>query len=188
VGLPKSWIEQEYNGCTWYWCGKLTGGKCEKWHAHNPKECKGDRSLEEIQTNFMTKKLMSDSSSPFSRTWQLTLKDEPDKLQKSMVSADFNLNGPTSPTSEGQIITNVDVILNEADRQPTSDMTKLLMFHHHYGDKPFPRLQKMAQQGQLPKQLATCRIPTCAAFHYSKATRQPWRWEIVKTYNSTNQT
>jgi hypothetical protein len=24
-----------------YWCGKETGGKCEKWHAHKPKECKG---------------------------------------------------------------------------------------------------------------------------------------------------
>lgn len=25
----------------WYWCGKSTGGKCECWRAHNPKECKG---------------------------------------------------------------------------------------------------------------------------------------------------
>jgi hypothetical protein len=50
-----------------------------------------------------------------------------------MLSAEFNLNGPTTPTSEGRMTTNVDVILNEEDRQPTSDMAKLLMFHHRYG-------------------------------------------------------
>jgi hypothetical protein len=45
---PKKWKapkagdkkEVSYKGHTWYWCGKDTGGKCEKWRAHNPKECK----------------------------------------------------------------------------------------------------------------------------------------------------
>ena len=32
---------QEYKGHKWHWCGKDTGGKCEKWRAHEPKECKG---------------------------------------------------------------------------------------------------------------------------------------------------
>jgi len=48
-GHPKTWSppksgdkkEMEYKGHTWYWCGKDTGGKCEKWRAHKPKECKG---------------------------------------------------------------------------------------------------------------------------------------------------
>jgi hypothetical protein len=71
------------------------------------------------------------------------------------------------------MITNVDVNLNEEDRQRTSDMAKLLMFHHCYGHISFPRLQEMAQQGQLPKQLATCIIPTCAACFNSKATYCP---------------
>jgi hypothetical protein len=31
-----------YKGHMWYWCvGKETGGKCEKWRAHKPKEFKG---------------------------------------------------------------------------------------------------------------------------------------------------
>ena len=46
---PKKWPapkagdkkEVEFKGHTWYWCGKDTGGKCEKWRAHKPKECKG---------------------------------------------------------------------------------------------------------------------------------------------------
>jgi hypothetical protein len=46
---PKKWKapkpndkkEVEFKGHTWYWCGKDTGGKCEKWRAHKPSECKG---------------------------------------------------------------------------------------------------------------------------------------------------
>ncbi len=39
---PKSGDKKEamYKGHMWYWCGKETGGKCEKWRAHKPKECK----------------------------------------------------------------------------------------------------------------------------------------------------
>lgn len=51
---PKKWKapkkedkkEVEFKGHTWYWCGKDTGGKCEKWRAHKPKECKGLASTE----------------------------------------------------------------------------------------------------------------------------------------------
>jgi hypothetical protein len=57
---PKLWdrpkagdhVERKYRERTWYWRGKFTGGKCEKWRAHNPKDCKGDRSLEEMQKSF----------------------------------------------------------------------------------------------------------------------------------------
>jgi hypothetical protein len=40
---PKSRDKKEANfkGHTWYWCSKETGGKCEKWRAHKPSECKG---------------------------------------------------------------------------------------------------------------------------------------------------
>jgi hypothetical protein len=48
-GHPKTWPppkgddkrEGKYKDHTWYWCGKDTGGKCEKWRAHKPKECMG---------------------------------------------------------------------------------------------------------------------------------------------------
>jgi hypothetical protein len=46
---PKTWPppkpgdkkEAEYKGYRWFWCGKDTGGKCECWRAHDPKECQG---------------------------------------------------------------------------------------------------------------------------------------------------
>ena len=31
---PKTWLERQ-----WYWCGKSTGGKCEKWRQHKPTAC-----------------------------------------------------------------------------------------------------------------------------------------------------
>ena len=30
-----------WNGMTWHWCGKATGGKCERWRCHKGKDCKG---------------------------------------------------------------------------------------------------------------------------------------------------
>ena len=40
---PKPGDKKEitYKGHTWHWCGKETGGKCEKWRAHKPDECQG---------------------------------------------------------------------------------------------------------------------------------------------------
>jgi hypothetical protein len=46
---PKTWAAPkagekktvQYKGYDWHWCGKDTGGKCEKWRTHDPKECKG---------------------------------------------------------------------------------------------------------------------------------------------------
>ncbi len=48
-GHPKTWPppkgdnkkEGKYKDHTWYWCGKDTDGKCEKWRAHKPKEYMG---------------------------------------------------------------------------------------------------------------------------------------------------
>ena len=31
----------QYKGHDWHWCGRDTGGKCEKWRAHEPSECMG---------------------------------------------------------------------------------------------------------------------------------------------------
>ena len=46
---PENWpapksvdkMEVTFKGHTWYWCGRDTGGKCEKWRAHKLMECKG---------------------------------------------------------------------------------------------------------------------------------------------------
>ena len=42
------------------------------------------------------------------------------------------------------------------------------------------KLQEMARQGKISKKLAKCRIPTCSACLYSKATKRPWRGKESK--------
>ena len=66
---PKNWKapkqgdkkEVEYKGHTWHWCGKDTGGKCEKWRAHKSKECKG------LATDASGDKRKRESTSPDKR-------------------------------------------------------------------------------------------------------------------------
>ena len=46
---PKNWpppkagdkITLKCKGHDWHWCGKETGGQCDKWRAHDPKKCEG---------------------------------------------------------------------------------------------------------------------------------------------------
>ena len=42
---PKTWMNE-----LWYWCGKKTGGKCEKYRKHQPSQC-GGRSYSACGTN-----------------------------------------------------------------------------------------------------------------------------------------
>ena len=105
-----------------------------------------------------------------------------DDLNASATPVDFNLNGPSKPTSEGEktATTSVtNVITDEEDRQP-SDLAELLMAHHQYGHISMKKIQEMARQGIFPKRLAKCRVPTCSACLYSKATKRPWRGKESK--------
>ena len=91
---------------------------------------------------------------------------------------DFRLNGPSTKASEGEgtasITSTPNVIVDEEDRQP-GDLSQLLQIHHQYGHISMRKLQEMARQGIIPKRLPKCRVPTCSACLYSKATRKPWR-------------
>ena len=105
-------------------------------------------------------------------------------FKDTATTVDFDLNGPTTPASEGESkasqptsITNI--ITDEEDRQP-SDLAELLMLHHQYGHISMRKLQEMAKQGVIPKRLAKCRVPTCSACLYSKATKRPWRGKESK--------
>jgi hypothetical protein len=42
----------------------------------------------------------------------------------------------------------------------------------------------MAKSGILPKHLAACRVPKCAACYYGKASRRPWREKGVDNKNN----
>ena len=99
---------------------------------------------------------------------------------------EFDLNGPTTPASEGERTapptSTINIISDEEDRQ-SSDLAELLMLHQQHGHISMRKLQEMAKQGIIPKRLAKCRIPTCSACLYSKATKKPWRGKESKGGN-----
>lgn len=76
----------------------------------------------------------------------------------------------------------LDIPVVEDENTPhLEDPTKdLLIWHYRLGHLPFSRVQAMAKAGDLPKRLASCRIPECAACRFGKATKVPWRVEIAR--------
>jgi hypothetical protein len=52
---------------------------------------------------------------------------------------------------------------------------QLLHWHYRLGHVPFKKIQARAHQGRLPKALANCKAPQCAACLYAKATKRAWR-------------
>jgi len=82
---------------------------------------------------------------------------------------------PTTTDMELPRTTNVNIILDEEDRQPANDLAELLAIHHQFGHISMRKLQEMAKQGILPRRLSKCRVPTCSACLYAKATKRPWR-------------
>ena len=67
------------------------------------------------------------------------------------------------------------VAVDEEDRQESTPEAELLMAHHQFQHISFSKLQEMARQGILPRRLAKCKIPTCSACLYGKATKRAWR-------------
>ena len=72
------------------------------------------------------------------------------------------------------------VIVDEEDRQETTPEAELLLAHHRFQHISFSKLQEMARQGILPKKLAHCKIPSCSACLYGKATKRAWRSKLGK--------
>ena len=69
---------------------------------------------------------------------------------------------------------NTSIIVDEEDRQKSTPEAELLMAHHRFQHISFSKLQEMAHQGILPRRLAHCKIPSCSACLYGKATKRAW--------------
>jgi hypothetical protein len=124
---------------------------------------------------------------PWKSPWQPAKVDPPAKSTATAI--EFDLNGPSTTPPGGETGTNQgnpintnspNVIVNDEERQPKSEMAELLDAHFKYGHLSMKKLQEMAKQGILPKRLAKCTIPTCSACLYAKATKKPWRGKTTK--------
>ena len=67
------------------------------------------------------------------------------------------------------------VVVDEEDHHESTPEAELLMAHHRFQHISFSKLQEMARQGILPRQLVQCMIPTCSACLYGKAMKRAWQ-------------
>ena len=91
----------------------------------------------------------------------------------------------TSATDERPNVIPFDLDHDEehpANLAPQDDVTssldnrsELLRWHYRLGHLPFANLRLMAAREEIPKRLASCRIPKCQSCLYGKATKRPWR-------------
>ena len=84
---------------------------------------------------------------------------------------EFDLDGPPEKR-ESSTQGRTTIPLERNDKSPT---TELLRAHQRMGHIPFAKVQLMAKQGSLPKQLANCDIPVCASCMFARMARKPWR-------------
>ena len=93
--------------------------------------------------------------------------NQPDTLErKTPLVTDFDLNGPKNGKEP-------PVVVEDEEDKIENPSSELLMWHHRFGHISMAKLQIMAEQGILPKRLATCRKPLCTSCLFSKATRRP---------------
>ena len=78
------------------------------------------------------------------------------------------------------------IIVDEEDHQESTPEAELLMAHHRFQHISFSKLQEMARQGILPRRLAQCKIPSCSACLYGKATKRAWQSKQEKQRQSNN--
>ena len=73
----------------------------------------------------------------------------------------------------------------ETMQKHTQDMLKL---HHRMGHIPFRKIQLLAKEGAVSKDLATCDIPVCSSCLYARMTRRPWRGKTSQVENHSTKT
>jgi hypothetical protein len=67
-------------------------------------------------------------------------------------------------------------IASHDDATSTLDsQAELLRWHYRLGHLPFANICLMATKGEIPRRVATCRVPRCQSCLYGRATKRPWR-------------
>jgi len=87
-----------------------------------------------------------------------------------MPRSQTNINDLQGPKEKQHPI----VIEEELEQKAMREEAELLQYHHRYAHASFSKLQTMARQHIIPRKLASCWQPVCAACMYGKATKQQW--------------
>jgi hypothetical protein len=96
--------------------------------------------------------------------------DEPTAPREEATPFEFTLDGPNPG--------NLDVVVDQEDREPDTVAAEFLLWHQRLNHLQPAKVRLLATLGELPKRLATCRVPLCTSCVYGKATRRPWRTKL----------
>jgi GAG-pre-integrase domain len=98
-------------------------------------------------------------------------------MRQNPLVTDFKLNGPKTAS----------INTKSTDEYKLDPSAVMLQWHHRLSHISMRRIQLMAKRGQLPKRLATCRVPLCQSCLYGKAVRRRWRDKPKTTTQDGNQ-
>jgi hypothetical protein len=87
-------------------------------------------------------------------------------MRENPLVTDFKLNGPAKKFPN---------VIENHDEYKLDSSALMLQWHHQLSHISMKCIQLMAQRGQLPRKLATCRVPLCQSCLYGKAVRRRWR-------------
>jgi GAG-pre-integrase domain len=85
-------------------------------------------------------------------------------------------------TFEVDDINNENTTIQHDEFQDLTPKSEKLLWHYRLGHVPFKVINKLANQGALPKRLASAPDPMCSSCMFGRLTKRPWR-----TKGSTNQ-
>lgn len=74
-----------------------------------------------------------------------------------------------------EIINTEHDIISDDDLELQNPTHEMLRQHYKLNHLSFHKMKTMAECGELPRRLASCRMPKCAACLYAKAHKIPWR-------------
>jgi hypothetical protein len=108
----------------------------------------------------------------------INIKDMETSIKYIQCKSSINEQNENDNNIDG--LTKSRVLTYNKERNKESAEAEFLRIHVAMGHISPLRIQRMAKLGQLPKMLATCEIPKCAACMFGKATKKPWRTKIPK--------
>jgi hypothetical protein len=87
-------------------------------------------------------------------------------------------NGDTRATQVGPLTFDPTPQLEDDEQHQhisTVNQVELMRWHHCLGHLSFPKLKKLASNGEIPKRLAKVKPPVCAGCLFGAITKFPWQ-------------
>ena len=104
-----------------------------------------------------------------------TLQNKMDYVETVNLTAEINSQNNKEPIIADFANIDTQQIPEQDDIINIDTKTEKLLCHYKLGHLPFATINRMSQNGLLPKRFSKTVDPKCAACNYGQATKRPWR-------------